>query len=77
MHIVRDLSDNGLLGTLDSTIGNLPQLVNLYVIYWQIPLYPESVQQEFIFVYYRALDGNYITGTLPESMGNLTSLGSM
>src|SRR3989338_3547608 len=77
----RSLNSNQLSGTIPLSIGNLAQVQYLYVhSFFQfhqqthIKLTLSTQTSLFLCDYYRYLNDNQLSGTIPSSIGNLTQL---
>ncbi len=78
-----DLQGNLLTGAIPDSLGAISTLRNLYVVYVQM-LPDTSFSKDYgeicllfgfeNFVFCRRLYGNNLTGTIPQSLGSLTSL---
>lgn len=68
----------GFTGTLSPQIGNLKALNTLYVSNKSLSLIDFLILQENVFIWLctpcSQLQGNGITGMIPEELGNLSSL---
>lgn len=78
-----DLQGNLLTGAIPDSLGAISTLRNLYVVYVQ--MFPDTGFSKDYgeicllfgfenFVFCRRLYGNNLTGTIPQSLGSLTSL---